>query len=97
MVAARALDRAHLCALPAAAWDSAALALRDSLTDPALAAALRRLPAEYQRANAADLSRTLRQRRDRLPAMSRRFRTLLHADGGCGGSSRRLKATVAAV
>jgi len=85
MVAARALDRAHLCALPAAAWDSAALALRDSLSDPALAAALRRLPPEYHRAGAADLSRTLRQRRDRLPAMSRRYRALLHADGGCGG------------
>ncbi len=86
MVAARAMDRAHLCALPAAAWDSTALALRDSLSDAALAAALRRLPPEYQRAGAADLARTLRARRDALPAMSRHVRTLRPADGGCGAS-----------
>jgi hypothetical protein len=87
MVAARALDRAHLCALPPAVWDSAAAALRDSLSDPALAAALRRLPPEYLRAAGADLSRTLHQRRDHLPDAARRFRAALHADGGCEESA----------
>jgi hypothetical protein len=83
LVDARTMDRAHLCALPAAAWDSAALALRDSLADPAIAAALRRLPPEWLRAGGAELSRKLHQRRDRLPAAARRFRALLHANGAC--------------
>ncbi|HEU0053231.1 MAG TPA: hypothetical protein VFQ39_08630, partial [Longimicrobium sp.] len=80
LVDARPLDRRFLCALPAAAWDSTAVAMRSALTDGALDAAVRRMPPEYVRADGGRLPRTLRVRRDHLPAAATRFRADLQAD-----------------
>lgn len=88
LVAARELDARFLCALPAPAWDSAAASVRGALTDPALAAAVRRMPPEYVREDEGRLERTLRARRDRLPDAARRFREELHGGGGCTPAGR---------
>jgi len=83
LVEARPLDARFLCPLAPATWDSAAAALRDSLTDAAITSAVRRLPPEYLALGGGELARTLRDRRDRLPAAARDFRRLLHASGAC--------------
>jgi hypothetical protein len=83
MVEARPLDARFLCALPAAAWDSAAASLRAALTDGAITASIRQLPPEYASAAGDELARTLRARRERLPAAARDFRRRLHASGAC--------------
>jgi hypothetical protein len=59
-------DRAFLAELPRAAWDSAAAELRTRLTDGVIHDAVRRMPPEYQAADAETLAATLRARRDRL-------------------------------
>lgn len=78
----RELDARLLCSVPAAAWDSTAAALAAALSDSAIAASIRRLPPRWI-ARSASLEPTLRARRDRLPAVARRFRQHLHAGGGC--------------
>lgn len=83
LVEARVLDARFLCALPPAAWDTAAAALRGLLDDPAIAAAVGRMPREYVVVSGARLVATLRARRDRLPEAARRFRQHLHASGAC--------------
>jgi hypothetical protein len=82
LVKSRTLDRRLLCTVPAAEWDSVAARLVDALDDPAIAAAIHRMPREWI-ARSASLESTLRARRDRLPAAARHFRQHLHADGGC--------------
>lgn len=86
LVDARPLDERFLCPVPPATWDSVALALQRSLTDAAITRAVRQMPAEYVRLDGAELTATLRARRDNLPAAARRFREHLHADG-CGRST----------
>jgi hypothetical protein len=83
-VAARPLDARFLCPLPPAAWDSAAASLRGALTDAVIGASVRQLPFEYAMIVGDELTRTLRARRERLPAASREFRRRLHASGACG-------------
>jgi hypothetical protein len=83
MVEARPLDARFLCPLPAAAWDSAAASLRAALTDSAIDASVRRMPAAHVRLDGAELVSTLRARRDRLPATARDFRRRLRAGGAC--------------
>jgi hypothetical protein len=82
-VEARALDRRFLCTVPAATWDSVAITVTHHLDDRALAAAIAAMPVEYQRVSGAPLLRTLRARRDGLPAAARRFRGMLHKET-CG-------------
>lgn len=83
LVKARALDARFLCGVPPAAWNSAAAALRRSLSDGALSAAVGRMPREYAARSGPRLTATLRARRDRLPEAATRFRQHLHADGAC--------------
>ena len=80
---ARALDARFLCAVPPAAWESTAAALRRSLDDGAISAAVGRMPREYALVSAARLTTTLRLRRDHLPDAARRFRQHLHSSGAC--------------
>ncbi|HST62726.1 MAG TPA: hypothetical protein VLK84_28730 [Longimicrobium sp.] len=87
MVEARPLDARFLCPLPATAWDSAAASLRTALTDSAIAASVRRMPAPYVRLGGEQMIATLRARRDRLPAVARDFRRRLRESGACGGSA----------
>lgn len=87
MVEARPLDARFLCPLPAAAWDSAAASLRAVLTDSAIHASVRRMPAAYVRLDGAELAATLRARRDRLPAVARDYRSRLQAGGACDGNA----------
>ncbi|HEV2146224.1 MAG TPA: BamA/TamA family outer membrane protein [Longimicrobiaceae bacterium] len=68
---AEVLDRLLLGALPGSAWDSAALALRGTLTDLVIDEAVDRLPPEYEGIVGADLRRILRARRDALPEAAR--------------------------
>ncbi|HET7464932.1 MAG TPA: hypothetical protein VFJ82_27055 [Longimicrobium sp.] len=82
LVKSRTMDERLLCGLPAATWDSTAAAMARSLSDPAIAAAIERMPREYV-TRSARLAATLRARRDHLPDAARRFRALLHAPGRC--------------
>jgi hypothetical protein len=83
LVEARPLDVRVLCPLPAAAWDSTAASLRAALTDSAIDASVRRMPAAYVRLDGAELIATLRARRERLPAVARDFRRRLQEGGAC--------------
>lgn len=67
------MDRRLLAGLSRAAWDSVADALQSAMTDSAIAVAAARAPPEYQALAGDRLTRTLASRRDRLPAVSRRF------------------------
>jgi hypothetical protein len=89
LVEARPLDARFLCPLPAATWDSAAASLRTALTDSAIDASVRRMPATYVRLDGAEMAATLRARRDRLPAAARDFRRRLHASGACETAASR--------
>ncbi|WP_420125443.1 hypothetical protein [Longimicrobium sp.] len=82
LVKSRKLDLRLLCSVPQATWDSTAADLTVLLGDDAIAGAVFRMPQEWVRRSAA-LEGTLRARRDRLPAVARRFRQHLHAGGGC--------------
>lgn len=75
--AGQVVDRRLLTALERPVWDSVAAAVQARLTDSVIAAAVRRLPAEFYRRNGADLARALRRRRDRLPDAAARFYRLL--------------------
>jgi hypothetical protein len=66
-------DRQVLAELDAAAWDESAKALQAKLTDAVIDAAVARMPAEYQKFDAARLARDLKARRDRLPEEARVF------------------------
>lgn len=85
MVDAAPLDARFLCPLPAPAWDSAAAALRTALTDSAIAASVHRMPAPYVRLTGGELARTLRARRDALPAAARAFRRRLPCESPPAG------------
>jgi len=82
LVKSREMDEGLLCGLPASTWDSTATTMARALSDSAITAAMARMPREYV-ARSAPLAATLRARRDRLPAVARRFRATLHAGGRC--------------
>jgi hypothetical protein len=92
---ARVLDRHLLGGLERPAWDSAASALQQELTDSVIDAAVDRLPPELKPANAAWLAGALKSRRDLLPVAARRFYRLLSSDAEVYGSDRpeRVEAT----
>lgn len=69
----RDMDRRFLVDVPRAAWDSVATTLQARLTDHVLAAAIGRLPAEYQEHAADDLLAVLKMRRDRLHEVASEF------------------------
>jgi hypothetical protein len=73
----RALDRRLLTGLEWPVWDSTARALTARLTDSVIDAAVHRLPPEYFARDGERLARTLRVRRDKLPAAAQRFYRLL--------------------
>jgi hypothetical protein len=70
-------DRRLLVDLEKPVWDSVAAAIQARLTDSVIDSAVRRLPPEYFRKNAAALTRALHRRRDRLPQITRRYYALL--------------------
>lgn len=76
----RYLDRRLLGDLEWAEWDSVAHALQQSLTDLVIDVAAHQLPDPYYPLNAAELTRALRARRDRLPEEARRFYRMLAED-----------------
>ena len=71
------LDRILLSELERPVWDELAADLRRRLTDDVIDAAVRRLPAEYLRADGARLARALKGRRDLLEHATDRFYRLL--------------------
>ena len=73
----RDLDRRFLTGLERPVWDSVANVLRSRLTDAAIAAAVKHLPAEYAPLDAQRLERALRARRDRLNRIAMKFYDLL--------------------
>ena len=70
---AQLLDRRILSDLPRAAWDSAALALGERLTDEVIESAVRRLPPEHHAVVGARMAAALRARRDELPRVADAF------------------------
>jgi hypothetical protein len=70
---AQLLDRQLLSGLPRQAWDSAAFALGERLTDAAIDEAVRRLPAEHHAIVGARMAAALRARRDELPRIADAF------------------------
>lgn len=67
------MDRRLLAELPREAWDSAAVAVQAGVSDEVLARAIGRLPEAFRARVGADLERTLRARRERLPDFARRW------------------------
>jgi hypothetical protein len=70
---AQLLDRRLLSDLPRAAWDSAAAALTERLTDEVIENAVRRLPPEHHAIVGARMAAALRARRDALPQVAEAF------------------------
>jgi hypothetical protein len=70
---AQELDRRLLGGLDRRAWDSVAVALRARVTDALIDDAVGLLPPEYQALEGANLSATLRARRDALPAAAAEY------------------------
>jgi hypothetical protein len=71
------VDRRMLGELDRADWDSVTAALRARLTDPMIAQAVRLIPAEHCALRCEQIERTLRARRDALPASAAEFYALL--------------------
>ncbi|MGH7547494.1 MAG: hypothetical protein ACREMM_04885, partial [Gemmatimonadales bacterium] len=70
-------DRRLLVDLEKPVWDSVTKVIQARLTDAAIDAAVRRLPAEYHRKNGATLTRALQRRRDHLAQIAGRYYALL--------------------
>jgi hypothetical protein len=90
----RVVDRRLLTGLDRSVWDSVALVLRTRLTDSVIDAAVRSLPEAYFKKNGATLAHALRQRRDHLPEMARRFYGLLAEEVDVHATDRSDAATV---
>jgi hypothetical protein len=73
----RDLDRRFLVGLSWADWDSVAQRMQELLTDTVIEAAVRRLPAAHHDLIGEQTTAFLRQRRDRLPEMARKYYQLL--------------------
>lgn len=73
VVSADALDRRLLVELPPEAWDSAAAFIQSRLTDDALEAALRSMPAPWYEQTGPELSEILRARVADLDEVAHRF------------------------
>ena len=62
------IDRAYLVGMPAEAWWATVAEVQRRLSDEVVAAAVRELPPEHYALAGEDLARSLRLRRDELPA-----------------------------
>lgn len=81
----RELDRRVLTGMRAAAWDSVAAWMVSRLADSVLEGAMSRMPAPYLRRSGGWITAALKNRRDSLPAIARRFYLRLHPDRAPGG------------
>ena len=73
----REVDRRFLSRFDRAAFREAAAELQRAVTDEVIARAVHRLPAEYLALDGGYLSRTLKARRERLPALADEFYEML--------------------
>ncbi len=73
----RELDRRFLTQLEREVWDSVARAMQTALSDSAIDEAMSRLPPAHAALSAAQLTASLRQRRERLPEAAAAFYRLL--------------------
>ena len=73
----RALDRRLLAELPRSAFDSIARVVVSAVTDSVISNAVHRLPDAHYRIVGEELERSLRARRDELPAAANRYYLLL--------------------
>ena len=80
------LDRRLLGDLPRSTWDSVAQLLVSRLTDAAIDSAARALPKQFFAMDGAELTRALRERRDRLPEAADRFYRMLADDAQVYGT-----------
>ena len=71
------MDREFLVELDRAAWDSVVAEFRDSLPDPVIEDAARRLPEPYYAMIGDELDRALKSRRDALPEFAGRYYKLI--------------------
>jgi hypothetical protein len=76
----RDLDRRFLAELEKPVWVETAAALRASLTDASIDAAVARLPEAYRRLDGARLAATLKRRRDQIPDVAERWYHFLAGD-----------------
>lgn len=74
---AQAMDRRILSDLPRPVWDSVAASLKAGLTDRVIESAVRRMPREYYALSGAELTSSLKARRDRLHEAAGEFYGLL--------------------
>jgi hypothetical protein len=85
---ARFLDRRHLSGLSWPAWQEVALELQGQLTNEAIEAATRRLPAPWYAHDGARMAEKLRSRRDLLPRVARELYALLADEVEVHGTDR---------
>ena len=71
------MDREFLVELDKAAWDSVVTEFRSTLPDSVIEEAVRKLPGPYYALIGEDLARTLKSRRDALPAFVGRYYQLI--------------------
>jgi hypothetical protein len=69
-------------------WDEVAADLRNRLTDAVIDTAVRRMPHPYQALMGAELTATLKKRRDRLPEVAERFYRFLAAEVDIEGTEK---------
>jgi hypothetical protein len=89
-------DRRLLGGMEKPVWDSVAAALVRRVTDPVIDAAVQTLPPEY-RSSAPQLARTLKRRRDGLPAAASRFYRTLAAVADIHATDAADRATITRV
>ena len=84
----RFLDRRHLAGLEWPVWQQVAAELQASLTDPAIDAAVKRMPPEYHRIVGRQMAAKLKSRRNLLPGAARRFYEILAKDAEVHGTDK---------
>lgn len=85
---ARFLDRRHLSGFEWPVWQEVATELQRALTDEAIAAAVRRLPAPWYQHDGARMVEKLKSRRDLLPGAARELYALLADEAEIYGTAR---------
>jgi hypothetical protein len=84
----RFLDRRHLTTLEWRVWEEVAAELQASLTDPAIDAAVKRMPPEYYRIVGRQMAAKLKARRNLLPGAARKFYEILAKDSEVIGTDK---------
>jgi hypothetical protein len=84
----RFLDRRHLTTLEWPAWQEVAAELQARLTDPAIEAAVKRMPPEYHRIVGPQMTAKLEGRRNRLPGAAREFYEILTKNADVVGTDK---------